>query len=182
MSSPVTSAHLARIGAVAALVGAPLLLVSTLLHPLAADPNDASAAFAEYATSHNWVWIQAVDGVALKVTVDRWASASAEGRGPAFEAAFAVRQVEIGLGSFLSMLSGVTLAIFGKALLATRQYPAWFGWTGLLDGVGMLAAGTAQASMGFAEPAMSISMLASSALVLWFVAAGVLMWRLSYVY
>jgi hypothetical protein len=71
------------------------------------------------------------------------------------------------------------LAIFGLALLVSTRYPAWFGWTGLLDGVGMAAAGAAQASMGFAEPAMTISMLASSALVLWFVAAGGLMWRMS---
>jgi hypothetical protein len=51
-----TLQFLARIGAVAAPTGAVLLLVSTLLHPLGADPNDAPAAFAEYAADPFYVW------------------------------------------------------------------------------------------------------------------------------
>jgi hypothetical protein len=47
---------LARIGAVAFVVGVVLLLVSTLLHPLGADPADAAAAFAEYAAAPHYVW------------------------------------------------------------------------------------------------------------------------------
>src|SRR5215472_2422979 len=114
-----TEGHLARIGAVAAVSGAVTLFVATLLHPMTADPNDAAAAFAEYAAAPSWVashlgqfvgivllgvalvalaatleegapsaWarvgvvgvaasiaataaLQAVDGVALKVMVDR---------------------------------------------------------------------------------------------------------------
>src|SRR5690348_3654202 len=110
---------------------------------MSADPNDAPAAFAEYAASTTWVathlgqflgvamlgvalvgiaavmeagaaaaWarvgvagtaasiataaaLQAVDGVALKAAVDRWAGATGEARARAFEAAFAVRQVEV---------------------------------------------------------------------------------------
>jgi hypothetical protein len=41
--------HLARVGAVAALGGAATLFVATLLHPMGANPNDAAAAFGEYA-------------------------------------------------------------------------------------------------------------------------------------
>jgi hypothetical protein len=51
-----TVRHLACIGAIAAPVGAVLLLVSTLLHPLGADPADAPAAFAEYASDPHYVW------------------------------------------------------------------------------------------------------------------------------
>jgi hypothetical protein len=43
--------------------------------------------------------LQAVDGVALKVTVDRWAAATGEARLLAYEAAHAVRQIEIGFAS-----------------------------------------------------------------------------------
>jgi uncharacterized membrane protein len=46
-----TEHALARLGAVAAPVGAFALFVSTLLHPLGADPNDAPAAFVEYAAN-----------------------------------------------------------------------------------------------------------------------------------
>ena len=50
-----TEEHLARVGAAAAVSGALTLFVSTLLHPLNADPNDAPAAFAEYAARASWV-------------------------------------------------------------------------------------------------------------------------------
>src|SRR5262245_65631218 len=44
-----------KAGAVAAIGGAVLLLVSTLLHPMSADPADAAAAFREYAADRFWV-------------------------------------------------------------------------------------------------------------------------------
>ena len=123
-----THRPLARLGAVAALTGAVLLVVTTLLHPLGSDPNHPAAAFAEYAVDSFWVWshlgqflavamlgaalvalastlepgpaaawgrlgevgaaviiaaaaaLQAVDGVALKVMVDRWAMATDDAR------------------------------------------------------------------------------------------------------
>ena len=138
-----TRGHLARIGAGAAVIGSVTLFIATLLHPMSADPNDATAAFAEYAADRLWVashlgqfvgiailgvalvalgsamepgaaaaWarigivgtaasvaaaagLQAVDGVALRMMVTRWAQASDDARARAFEGAFAVRQVEI---------------------------------------------------------------------------------------
>jgi hypothetical protein len=51
-----TTQPLARLGAVACFVGVMLLVVSTLLHPLNSDPNDAPAAFAEYAADPHYVW------------------------------------------------------------------------------------------------------------------------------
>ena len=222
-----TSRPLARLGAVAALGGAVILFVSTLLHPLDRDPNVPRAAFAEYAADSFWVWshlgqfvgfaalgvalvalaatlepgwaaawgriglagaavtialaaaLQAVDGVALKVMVDRWAAATGEARALAFEAAFAVRQIEIGLASLLSVVSGFTLTVFGVAIVLDARYPRWLGGIGLLGGLGTVAAGAAQASTGFSGLAMTLSMLASSVLLVWAILAGVLMWRLA---
>jgi hypothetical protein len=222
-----TSRSLARLGAVAALGGALLLFVSTMLHPLDSDPNVPRAAFAEYAANSLWVWshlgqfvgfaalgialvalaatlepgraaawariglagtaaiiataavLQAVDGVALKIMVDRWASATGEARLLAFEAAFAVRQIEIGLASLLSLVSGFTLTVFGVAILLSTRYPTWLGGIGLLGGLGTVAAGAAQASTGFSGLAMTLSMLSSSVLLIWAVLAGLLMWRLA---
>jgi hypothetical protein len=218
---------LAQIGAVAFVVGAVLLLVSTLLHPLGADPADAPAAFAEYAADPHYVWthlgqlagfcglatglvalaatlepgraaawgrigaagavasvalaaaLQAVDGVALKATVDRWAAAGEAARPLVFEAALALRQLEIGLAGASSILSGLTLVALGLALLRSARYPAWLGAAGLLDGLGMLAAGAAQASTGFSGSAMALSMVSSAAFLVWAVVAGVLMWRMA---
>ncbi len=153
-----------RIGGIAALGGALALLVGTMLHPSDADPNDAAAAFAEYAASNLWIashltqfmglalfgvalialartvdpglagawaWVgvggaaisvatgaalQAVDGVALKVMVDRWATATGTDQVTIFEAAFAVRQIEVGLASLMSLVFGLTVAVFGQLL------------------------------------------------------------------
>jgi hypothetical protein len=222
-----TQRSLARLGAIGALGGAALLVVSTLLHPLGSDPNDPHAAFAEYAADALWVWshlgqfaglallgmalvalaatlepgraaawarigvagaaatialaaaLQAVDGVALKVMVDRWAAATGEARVVAYEAAFAVRQIEIGLASLLSIVSGSTLTAFGVAIALSTRYPAWLGGIGLLGGLGTVAAGAAQAATGFSGVAMMLSMLASAVLLLWTMLTGVLLWRLA---
>ena len=120
--------------------------------------------------------LQAVDGVALKGMVDRWAAATGEARTPAFEAAFALRQIEIGLASFLSVLFGQTLVAFGVAVLQSDCHPVWLGAVGLLNGLGMSAAGAAQASMGFSGLAMTFSMLSNSVFLVWAILVGIRMW------
>ena len=222
-----TQQHLARVGAVAAIGGAVMLFVATLLHPMSADPNDPAAAFTEYAADSLWVashlgqflgvailgvtlvalaataeagapsaWariglvgaaasigtaaaLQAVDGVALKGMVDRWTQASGEARALAFEGAFAVRQVEVGMASLLSVLFGLTVSVFGISMLVGRRFPPWLGGLGLVGGLGTLAAGVAQAYTGFSALAMMLSMPATSVLLIWAILLGVFLWRLA---
>ena len=123
--------------------------------------------------------LQAVDGVALKVMIDRWAQASGEARARAFESAFAVRQIEIGLASLLSVLFGFTIAAYGIALLFSPRFPRWLGGLGLVGGFAAVAAGIAQAYTGFSALAMMLSMSASAVLLLWAIIVGVFMWRLA---
>lgn len=222
-----TRHQLARIGAVAALIGAPTLFIATLFHPMSADPNDAPAAFAEYAADSRWVathlgqfvgvamlgvalvavaaamedgapaaWariglvgtaasvaaaagLQAVDGVALKAAVDRWARATGDARARAFEAAFAVRQVEVGAASLLSVLFGLTTLTFTLAMFRSRRFPVWLASVGLLGALGTIAAGMAQAYTGFSSLAMTLSMPASCVLLAWAMVVGVFLWRLA---
>src|SRR6185503_16043778 len=158
-----TNQSLARLGSVSAFAGAIVLLVSTLLHPMSRDPNDAPEAFAEYAADSFYVWTHlgqfagfallgaalvalaatfeparasawarigfaaTIVGVALKVTVDRWAAATGDTRAVIYEAALAVRQIEIGLASLLSITTGLTLIAFGLAMLLGARYPRWLG-------------------------------------------------------
>lgn len=214
-----------RIGATCAIVGSILLFVGTYLHPLEADPNEAVAAFTEYAADHLWVashltqfagialmvaallflarqlelasstgWsqiaaggaiaslavattLQAVDGIALKVMVDTWAAAPAEQKEGAFYAAFAVRQVEVGLASMLSLLLGLTVTVYGGVLLADHTYPKWIGRLAVVGGVPTVVAGVVMAYTGFSELAMAINMPASSILLVWMLTLGVFMWR-----
>ncbi|WP_157033671.1 hypothetical protein [Belnapia moabensis] len=71
-------------------------LASTLEHGRAFAWGRVSAAGA-VASIAVAAMLQAVDGVALKAMVDRWVAADGEARLAAYEAAFAVRQIEIGL-------------------------------------------------------------------------------------
>jgi len=121
--------------------------------------------------------LQAVDGIALKVMVDAWAAAPTEQKEGTFHAAFAVRQVEVGLASMLSLLLGLTVTIYGRALLADHTYPNWIGGLALVGGVPTIVAGVVMAYTGFSGLAMAINMPASSLLLVWMLALGVFMWR-----
>ena len=213
-----------RTGALCAIFGSVLLLVGTYLHPMGADPNQAVAAFTEYAADHLWVashltqlagvasmaaallflaqqlatesgigWaritaggaivnlavatvLQAVDGVALKRMVDVWAAAPDAQKEGIFHAAFAVRQIEIGLASMLSLSSGLTITLYGGLLLAGNLYPKWIGGLAILGGLPTMIAGIVIAYTGFSEAAMSINMPANSLLLVWMCILGGYMW------
>jgi len=121
--------------------------------------------------------LQAVDGVALKVTVDTWAAAPAAQKEGAFHAAFAVRQVEIGLASTLSLLFGLTGIVYGVALLADHTYPKGIGGLAIAGGVPAMVAGVVMAHAGFSGPAMVISMTAGVIVLVWMLTFGVFTWR-----
>ncbi|MDB5107845.1 MAG: hypothetical protein JWM69_786 [Candidatus Binatus sp.] len=214
-----------KIGSTCAIAGAVLLFVGTYLHPMSADPNDALAAFAEYAASRIWVashlmqlagfvllmsallvlahqlealyrsaWsriaagvataaiavatmLQAVDGIALKAMVNAWASSPVAEKTAAFHAAFAIRQVEIGLASTLSMLGGLTMTIFGVAMLVGEPYPKWMGIVAIVGGACTMLSGVVMAYTGFSGWSMALNMPSSSILLVWMLALGILMWR-----
>lgn len=212
-----------KLGAGCAFFGGVLLGVGTSMHPSQADPNNAVAAFTEYAAATNWVtghllqfagaalllgfmlvlsrqlragsgmrqlatggaiaslavaaMLQAVDGVALKATVDAWAVAPAADKPTAFSAAFAVRQVEIGLASLLSILFGATCALFGLLLHGDGRYPRWIGGAAFAGGAGFAAGGVWMARDGFSATAMNIQMPASLMVLAFIVGVAALHWR-----
>jgi hypothetical protein len=118
-----------------------------------------------------------VDGIALKAMVDAWTAAPAVEKNAAFRAAFAVRQIEIGLASFSSLVFGASAALYGAALLNSRVFSPWLGWLGIAAGFGIAATGFAIAYTGFSDVEMLILMPASLLLLAWMVALGVMMWR-----
>jgi hypothetical protein len=122
--------------------------------------------------------LQAADGVALKVMVNRWMQASGEDRVRAFEGAFAMRQIEIGMASLLSVLFGLTIITFGVSMSFSRRFPKWLARLGLLGGLGTLAAGVVQAYTGFSELAMMVGMPANTILLVWAIVVGAHLWPL----
>ena len=121
--------------------------------------------------------LQAVDGVALKFMVDRWAAASPEQQRAIFEAAFGVRQVEVGLASLTSLLFGITVTVYGVAMILSPIYPVSVGSLAILGGLGTAAGAVVLAYTGFSESMMMINMPANLLLLAWMIAVGVLMWR-----
>ncbi len=214
-----------RSASVAAFGGALLLFGGTILHPSGADPNDAVAAFSEYADDQWWIashltqllglalivcaliqlsrllasgsargfaWIgaagsiaslavaaalQAVDGIALKTMVDAWAAAAEPDKTILFYATYGVRQIEVGLASIMSLLFGLTVCVYGVAVISDRNFVTWLGWLAIIGGVPTAIAGVVIAYTGFSGLAMSINMPASLLLLIWIIALGVLFWR-----
>ena len=54
VTSTSKSAH--RFGAYCAIAGVAVIVISTMLHPIHADPNDPVMAFSEYAADPYWTW------------------------------------------------------------------------------------------------------------------------------
>ena len=142
------ASHLAQLAGLALVVAALLILTKRV----EAGPSGvwarlgAGGAVASLAVA---AALQAVDGVALKVMVDAWAAAPAEQKAIAFQGAFAVRQIEVGLASMLGLLLGGTITLYGVALLSGRSYPKWMGAVAVLGGVPTVVGGIAIAYTGF---------------------------------
>ena len=117
--------------------------------------------------------LQAVDGVALKLMVDQWAASPAPDKGPSFEAALAVRQIEIGFASIASLLFGLTASIYGIALWRDGRYPGWIAVIAVAGGAPTALAGIAMACTGFSSLAMALSMPSGLLLIFWITALGI---------
>ena len=92
--------------------------------------------------------LQAVDGVALKLMVDRWAAIES-GRTAVFKAAFGVRQIEVGLASLMGAFFGLTVILYGVALLLSPLGANWLGIFGVVAGAATLSASTCRRIPGF---------------------------------
>jgi Domain of unknown function (DUF4386) len=121
--------------------------------------------------------LQAVDGVALKLAVNNWSSASLDQRQSAFTAALAVRQIEIGLASYVALLFGVSVSLSGMAVVRTKGFPRWLSWVGVMAGVGSAVGGLLSAYTGFSTIEMNVAMPFNLVVIIWMILVGVILWR-----
>jgi len=101
-----------KTGATCAIVGSLALLVGTYLHPMGADPNDAVAAFTEYAADHLWVasHLTQLAGVALMVVALLLLTEELAARGRVWERVAASGAVaSLALAAALQAVDGVAL-------------------------------------------------------------------------
>ena len=76
----------------------------------------------------------------------------------------------------MSVLFGITVVVYGLALVVDRRFPKWLGVLGIAGGVPLLVAGAVIAHTGFSGVAMAISMPSSMLLLVWMISVGVFMW------
>jgi uncharacterized membrane protein (DUF2068 family) len=172
------ASHLTQLGGIALIVAALLILAHQLEagNAIAWSRIAAGGAIASLAVA---TALQAVDGVALKTMVNAWAEAPVSQKEAAFRAAFAVRQIEVGLASTLSAILGVTATIDGVALLVDGTWPKWLGALAIGGGAPTAVAGVVMAYTGFSGLAMAINMPANLVLVAWMFVIGIRMWARS---
>ena len=189
--------NLLRIGGAAAVVGAILLFIGTFLHPAQADPNDALAAFQEYAADDLWVASHLTQffGFALIVAglVALSRSLSTGVTAGLARLAVAGAVASLALVAVMQAVDGVALKVmvdswvkappadkpvaFQAAVALSHTYPKWLGWLAVISGVAVSLGGITTAYTGFSGLAMKINMPASSVLLVWLIIVGVLMWR-----
>ena len=123
----------------------------------------------------------AVDGVALRVMVDRWAAAGPEQQEMLYETAFAVRQIEGGLFSIQWFMFGIAAGLFAGAFFASAESPvrlAWssvMGWLSVIASIGALSFGIVQA-YGYTDLSMTFQTGLMPG-VIWVVAVGIFLYR-----
>ena len=121
--------------------------------------------------------LQAVDGIALKSMVDRWSAVPGEARAATFEAAVAVRAIEIGLASITALLFGLAVFLYGIAIIVDDATSSWLGLFGAFAGAATLASGLGLAYGGFSSTAMNVNIWSTLLALVWCVCAGVLLLR-----
>lgn len=170
------ASHLMQLCGIALMVAA-LVLISRRMKSGPADAAASVAAAGAIASLAVAAALQAVDGVALKAMVNAWAAAPERDKQSLFQTAFAVRQIEIGLASISGLLFGLTVSVFGIALLIDRRFPKWLGFIAIAGGAPTAVAGVVIACTGFSGLAMAIDMPSGALLLCWMVALGVQVWR-----
>jgi hypothetical protein len=121
--------------------------------------------------------LQAVDGVALKVMVDRWASSAGPEKDMLFYAALGVRQIEVGTASMFCILMGCTVILYGLAQKVDGRFSNLLVWIALVGGLGTAVAGLVMAQTGFSNATMLINMPANILPLIWMIFTGIWMWK-----
>ena len=122
----------------------------------------------------------AVDGVALKATIDTWTNATqARDKASAYQVAEGMRALEKGLSGFFHLVNGTTLLALGLAIAFGRSYPRWLGWVGAVSGLGFLAGGIVTAHTGFSPLAGTVLLGPTVLVAIFLIGAAVCMWRRS---
>jgi len=128
-------------------------------------------------TASTYTILQAVDGVAQKISTSTWYAIppeDSEEKAIAFRVAEGIRWTEIGINSYFRMLQGAVGIIFGVAIAKSALLSRWIGAVGIAVGAVSIAAGVVTAYIGFSEP---VSNIWAVTFYIWIIILGIFMWR-----
>jgi hypothetical protein len=142
--------HYGQFAAVMLLLGGFVVLHRALVAGHSPRIVDQLALIATIMSAATLTVLQAVDGVALKHAVDAWAAATGPEQIARFGDAEIVRWVEWGLNSFFYTLVGLTVGLFGLAIVIRTVVPRWLGGSAVLCGLGLIINAVPVGFRGFA--------------------------------
>lgn len=122
--------------------------------------------------------LMATDGIAIKALARAWMNAQAAEKAAAFNVGHALATVNLALFSvWIIVFWGVTIILYGLAVMTSHAYPKWLGWVAILAGLGSAWIGLRQAYTG---PSFLVSnvlfVIFSLIITLWLLVMGVLLW------
>jgi hypothetical protein len=165
--------HYAQFAGALTMLAGFVVLHSALTVVRAASALDLVAFGAAITTAATVTVLQAVDGVALKHAVNAWAVATGPDKAARFADAEVVRWIEWGVNSYFYTMFGVTLVLFGAALLRSIL-PKWLGMAALVAGLAFVAAALPVGYRGFqTSPAAMVAVVALGATAIGIIISGV---------
>lgn len=121
--------------------------------------------------------LQAVDGVANKLTDVAWMNAPEAEQAARFASAEAVRWIEWGMRSYQAFTMGLAVLLFAVAVLRTVSIPRPIGYLMGLTGLTYLVQGWVVGSEGFSQT-MSLAIVLAEALgAIWMIWLLIIAWR-----
>ena len=151
--------HLGQFAAGLVLIVGILGLLRALQPGTARSLLTRAAEMAAIVTASVLAVLQAIDGVALKHTVDALATAPADLQAAAFHDAEIVRWIEWSMAGYYRIAFGLTLALLGLAVIRSRTLPRWTAVPALIAAAAFTVDGIAVSNLGFAGT--SVANLAS---------------------
>jgi hypothetical protein len=125
--------------------------------------------------------LQAVDGIALKMAVDKWYAApeGSEEKAIYFGVAEGIRWTEGGVQSIYRILQGAVAIIFGTIIVKSRLFIRWIGVLGIFSGAAAITTGVIVAYVLFSSVRDPIADTETVITFVWLIVLGIFMWRRS---
>jgi hypothetical protein len=123
--------------------------------------------------------LQAVDGVALKHAVDAWVRAPETEKAARFASAETVRWLEWAVRSYQSYMLGLSLILFGTAIMFTERLPRTVGFLMAISGSAYLAQGWVLGVEGFSHANALPTLLGIGMTLIWSIWLLIAVWRVN---